>query len=214
MDFCIYLITDRKNTAGGRPLEDVLRSALGAGVKGILLREKDLPDRELLALAGRVRDLTNRYKARLIISERVDLALAVDADGAHISGRSLPVKAARKLMGVGKYIAASTHSLAEALQAEEDGADFVTFGPMYHTPSKTAYGQPVGLSALKEACLALKIPVFALGGIKEENAVDTLRAGAFGVAVISGIIGADDPALAASSIMAKIRSFKMGKLIR
>ena len=213
MDFCIFLITDRKKTAGGRPLEDVLRSALDAGVKGILLREKDLPDRELLSLAERVRDLTDRYKARLLISERVDLALAVDASGVHISGRSLPVKVARKLMGVEKYVSASVHSLAEALQAEEDGADFLTFGPVYYTPSKAEYGPPVGLSSLEEVCRALKIPVFALGGIKEGNAVDTLRAGAFGVAVISEIIGADDPAQAASAIMAKIRSFKMRKLI-
>jgi len=213
MDFCIFLITDRKKTAGGRPLEDVLRSALDAGVRGVLLREKDLPDRELLSLAERVRDLTNRYKARLLISERVDIALAVDASGVHISGRSLPVKVARELMRVEKYVSASTHSISEALQAEEDGADFVTFGPVYHTPSKAVYGPPVGISALEEVCLALKIPVFALGGIKEENAVDTLRAGAFGVAVVSEIIGAQDPALAASSIMAKIRSFKMRKLI-
>lgn len=213
MDFCFYLITDRKKTAGGRSLEDVLRSALDAGVKGVLLREKDLPDRELFALAERVRDLTNRYKARLLISERVDLALAAEADGVHISGRSLPVKAARKLMGVEKYIAASTHSLEEALKAESDGADFVTFGPVYQTPSKAAYGLPVGLSSLEEACRRLTIPVFALGGIKEENAVDTLKAGAFGVAVISEVIGAQDPALAASSLMAKIRSFKMRKLI-
>ncbi len=213
MDFCLCLITDRNKTAGGRSLEDVLRSALDAGVKGILLREKDLPDRELLALAERVRDLTNRYKARLLISERVDLALAADADGVHISGRSLPVAAARKLLGVEKYVSASAHSLAEALQAEEEGADFVTFGPVYYTASKAAYGPPVGLSSLEEACRTLKIPVFALGGIKEGNAVDTLMAGAFGVAVITEIIGAQAPAQAASSIMAKIRSFKMGKLI-
>ena len=213
MDFCLYLITDRKKTAGGRPLEDVLRSTLDAGVKGILLREKDLPDRELLLLAERVRDLTNMFRARLLISERVDIALATEADGVHISGRSLPVKAARKLMGVEKYVSASTHSLAEALHAEEDGADFITFGPVYQTPSKAAYGPPVGLSALEEACSRLTIPVFALGGIKEENVVDTLKAGAFGVAVISGIIGAEDPARAFSSLMAKIRSFKMRKLI-
>jgi thiamine-phosphate pyrophosphorylase len=143
----------------------------------------------------------------------VDVALAAEAEGVHISGRSQPVKAARKLMGVEKYVSASVHSLEEALKAESDGADFVTFGPVYHTPSKAAYGLPVGLSSLEQACQALKIPVFALGGIKEENAVDTLKAGAYGVAVISGIIGADDPALAASSIMAKIRSFKMRKLI-
>jgi thiamine-phosphate pyrophosphorylase len=213
MDFCLYLITDRNKTAGGRSLEDVLRSALDAGVKGVLLREKDLPDRALLALALRVRDLTDRYKARLLISERVDVALAVDAAGVHISGRSLPVAAARKLMGVEKYVCASVHSVEEALQAEGEGADFITFGPVYQTPSKAAYGPPVGLSSLEEACRRLKIPVFALGGVKEGNAVDTLKAGAFGVAVISGIIGADDPALAASSIMAKIRSFKMRKLI-
>ena len=213
MEFCLYLITDRNKTGSGRHLEQVIQDAFEAGVRGVLLREKDLPDRELLSLAERVRDLANRYKARLLISERVDITLAVDADGVHISSRSLPVKVARRLIGVEKYVSASTHSLEEALQAEEDGADFVTFGPVYHTPSKEKYGPPVGLAALDEACHRLKIPVFALGGIKIENAVDTLKAGAYGVAVISEIIGARDPALAASSIMAKIRSFKMRKLI-
>ncbi len=213
MDFFLYLITDRNQTAGGKALEEVLRSAFEAGVKGVLLREKDLPERELLSLAGRMRELTAAYRVRFLVSERADIALAVDADGVHLSGRSLPVKAARRLVGDEKYVAASTHSIEEARVAEDEGADFVTFGPVYYTPSKAAYGPPVGLAALEEVCRALTIPVFALGGIKDENAVDTLKAGAFGVAVISEVIGAEDPGRTASAIMSKIRSFKMRKLI-
>src|SRR5512135_3775154 len=129
MDFCFYLITDRKQVAGGLTLEEVVARAVEAGVRGVLLREKDLPDRELIELAGRVRDLTQRYRARLLISGRADVALAVGADGVHVSGTSLPVAATRELLGVEKYIGVSTHSLLEAKEAEDAGADFITFGP-------------------------------------------------------------------------------------
>lgn len=213
MDFCFYLITDRRQAAGGMSVEEVLRRAIEGGVKGVLLREKDLPDRELLGLAGRVRDLTTRSGVRLLISERVDIALAVDADGVQISGRSLPAARARELLGVEKYMAVSTHSMEEALAAQADGADFVTFSPVYEPASKAGYGPGVGVEALARVCNSLTIPVFALGGINPDNAVETLKAGAYGVAVISAVFAAEDPAAAAGKLIERMREFKLKRVI-
>jgi thiamine-phosphate pyrophosphorylase len=213
MDFCFYLITNRRALAGGRSIEEALTLAMEGGVRGILLREKDLPDRELFSLAGNVRDLTRRHGVRLLISGRVDVAMAVGADGVHLGGQSLPVKAARAMMGDEKYVAVSTHSLKEALDAQEDGADFITFGPVYKTPSKAIYGPPVGVATLEEVCRALTIPVFGLGGIGPDNAVEVLKAGAYGIAVISAVAAAPDPARAARDIIDRIRDYKLKRVI-
>jgi len=213
MDFCFYLITDRRATAPGMEILDVLASAFEAGVKGVLLREKDMPDDELFGLAGRVRDLSRRYRARFLVSGRVDVALSVDADGVHIPSTGIPVHEARALIGDEKYLAVSTHSLQEALDAQEGGADFITFGPVYHTPSKAVYGPPAGLDALADVCKGIKIPVFALGGVKNNNVADTLKAGAYGAAVISAVMGSPDPAKAAREIMDIIRDYKLRRLI-
>ncbi|MBI5696742.1 MAG: thiamine phosphate synthase [Nitrospirae bacterium] len=213
MDFCFYLITDRHATAGGKGIEYVLDRAFEAGVRGVLLREKDLPERELLDLARRVREMTRLHGVRFLVSGRVDIALAVDADGVHIGGSSLPAPAAKRLMGEDRYLAVSTHSLAEARAAQDAGADFVTFGPVYSTPSKAKYGPPVGLDALREVCRELSIPVFALGGIRPDNAADALAAGAYGVAAISAVIGAPDPALAVRNFIDTMRGYKLGRVV-
>jgi thiamine-phosphate pyrophosphorylase len=213
MDFCFYLITDRKSTHAGRPLDEVLPRAFEAGVGGLLLREKDMPDRELYALAEKMRELTNRFRVRLLISSRVDVALGVGADGVHLSGTSLPTDVARRLMGEDKYVAVSTHSMEEALLAEAGGADFITFGPVYRTPSKDKYGEPVGLDALREVTERLTIPVFGLGGIKADNSVEVLQAGAYGVALISAVMASEDPEAVALAVVAKIKEFKLKKVL-
>jgi thiamine-phosphate pyrophosphorylase len=213
MDFCFYLITDRKATPGGMALESVLESAFQAGVKGMLMREKDLPDRELLALAQRLRDLTLRHRVRLLVSSRVDIAMAVGADGVHLPAGAGAISDAREMMGVEKYIAVSTHSLEEARRAEDGGADFITFGPVFFTPSKAQFGPPVGVEELRRVCREIKIPVFAVGGVKQENVFDVMQAGAFGVAAISAVISADDPCAAATGLMERIRSYKMRRCI-
>jgi len=213
MDFCFYLISDRRGTSGDRSIEYVIERAIEGGAKGVLLREKDLPDRELLALAQRMRDITSRHKVRLLVSGRIDIALAVGADGVHIGSSNLPPSVARRLIGIERYMAVSTHSLKEAREAQDAGADFITFGPVYHTASKEKYGPPVGIDALKEVCREIKIPVFALGGLKPDNAVEALKAGAYGVAVISAVIGTDDPSAAAREFIDRIRSYKLERLV-
>ena len=202
-DFSLYLITDRHQT-GGRPLAEVVRRSLEGGVKAVQLREKDLSGAALYRLALELRCLTADFDARLIINDRPDIALAVEADGVHIGVNGLPVAVVRRVMGEGNIIGYSAHGISEALHAQADGADFVTFGPLYSTPSKAAYGEPCGVKKLAEAASALDIPVLALGGISPANITEALSANVQGVAVISAILAAADPRGAAASLLKKI----------
>ncbi|WP_305045885.1 thiamine phosphate synthase [Geoalkalibacter sp.] len=199
VDFSLYLITDRRALPPGRRLEDVVRAACAGGVGAVQLREKDLSPRELYPLACRLREVTAAGGAHLLINDRVDLALAVEADGVHLGGQSLPTALARRLLGPEKLIGVSTHHPDEIHAASRDGADFVTFGPVYATPSKAAYGPPQGLDALRAAGRNAPLPVFALGGITAEQVPELRAAGARGIALIRAILGADDARQAARS---------------
>lgn len=201
--FSLCLITDRRQTAG-RPLPEVVGAALKGGVGAVQLREKDLPDAELFELAVILRRLTREYQARLLINRRVDLCRAVGADGVQLGIEGLSVVEARRTLGDGPLIGYSAHSVAEARRAEADGADFVTFSPVFHTPSKAAFGEPVGIDRLREACAALNIPVLALGGVKSTNIARLMAAGAHGVALISAITAAADPEIEAASLLQTI----------
>jgi thiamine-phosphate pyrophosphorylase len=192
IDFNLYLITDRKGCTG-RDLLTVVGKALEGGVKAIQLREKDLPARDLYDLALEMRELTGRFGARLFVNDRIDIAMAVDADGVHLGESGMTANIARKLLEKGKLIGVSCHSLESALSAQEKGADFITCGPVFHTPSKAAYGEPLGLSLLAGVARSIIIPVFAIGGIKRGNIGEVMAAGAKGVALISAIIAAEDP---------------------
>ena len=193
IDFKLYLISDRHGLPPGRSLIETVAAALAGGVRAVQLREKDLCPRELLPLALELRQLTRRFGARLLINDRIDIAQAVAADGVHLAGSSLPTAIARHLLGPSALIGVSTHQLDEVLTAARDGADFVTFGPVYPTPSKAAYGAPVGLDALRRVCAAAPLPVFALGGIKTPHLPELMAAGAAGIALISAILSAEDP---------------------
>ncbi|NOZ25590.1 MAG: thiamine phosphate synthase [Nitrospirae bacterium] len=174
------------------PFYEGIEAALRGGVKAIQLREKDLTVRDLHSTACRLRDLTARYGARLFVNDRVDVALSVGADGVHLGGRSIPLRAVRKIAEEKLLIGVSTHSIEEAVEAERYGADFITFGPVYETPSKRAYGPPVGVERLEAAAAKVSIPVFALGGVRLERIPELLKAGAAGVALISAILSSYD----------------------
>ncbi len=191
VDFHLYLITDRMSLPAGRELLPTLETALAAGVRAIQLREKDLPASKLLHLALELRELTRRYGARLLINDRIDVALAVDACGVHLGGHSLPASIARKILGPEKLIGVSTHSLDEIQCAAEQGADFVTFGPVYATASKLPFGDPVGLNALQHACATSPLPLFALGGVTAERLGEIRAAGCKRVACIGAIQNGD-----------------------
>lgn len=199
VDFTLYLVTDRRQTAG-RPLLAVLQDALEAGVKAVQLRERDLPARELLDLARALRALTRSHGARLLINDRIDLVLAVGADGVHLRADSLPVAAARRLLGPDRLIGQSVHRVEDVSMAEAEGADFAVLGPVYDTPSKRAYGPPIGLRPFEET-RDCRIPVLAIGGITAARVGELRRAGARGIAVISSVLAAASPHAATRELL-------------
>ncbi len=174
---------------------------MAGGVRAVQLREKDLGGRELYLLAQKIKKLCERYHASLFVNDRIDVALGVDADGVHLGGTSMPVRAARELLGEEKLIGVSTHSVPEAKGAEQAGADFILFGPIYFTPSKAVYGRPQGPGPLKEVVEKISLPVYAIGGIKSENIAEVKATGIRGVALISAVLSAPDPRGAAQEIL-------------
>ncbi|HTN70481.1 MAG TPA: thiamine phosphate synthase [Methylomirabilota bacterium] len=203
-DFDLYLVTDRTQTQG-RDLLWVLAQALEGGVRSVQLREKDLSGKELFALAEQTRKLCQRFHALLFVNERIDVALAVEADGVQLGNASIPIEVARELLGPRKIIGVSTHSLEEAKGAEQSGADFILFGPVYFTPSKATYGAPQGLPALKKIVDKTSLPVYAIGGLKPENVEDVMRTGSRGVALISAVMNANNPKAAAQRILSSFQ---------
>ena len=191
LGFSLCLVTDRSVVTGA--LEEAVEACLAAGLKAVQLREKDLPTRDLLSMAQTLRESTRRHGARLFVNDRADVALAVGADGVQRAGSSLPVSALRSISPPGVLIGASVHSVAEARAAEPEGADFLFFGPVYDTPSKRRYGPPQGLAALERVAGAVRLPVFAIGGMTPARVAEVERAGAAGVAVIGAILGAGRP---------------------
>ena len=186
----VYLITDRKRFSPDRLLGS-LEAALQGGVRDLQLREKDLPLKDLHSLAVVLRQMTERYDARLYINDRVDIALMVGADGVHLPEAGMPaneVKACYPHLLVG----VSTHTLEGAKQAQKNGADFITFSPIFETPSKKEYGPPKGLKPLRAVCKEVQLPVLGLGGISKNRVSTVLEQGAHGIALISGIWNGPD----------------------
>ena len=186
----LYLITDRTLLPEDQFLSGI-EAALKGGVRAIQLREKNLPEDELRSLAKDVLKLTQKYRALLFINHRADLAEDIGADGVHLTESSTAVRKVRKQypdLLIGK----STHSLEGAMRAQHQGADFVTFSPVYDTPSKQQYGPPQGLQNLEGVCKGLDIPVLALGGIDLSRIAPVRKHGAFGVALIRGIWNSPD----------------------
>lgn len=201
----LYVVTDRSLTKG-RPLEVVVDAALAGGAKAIQLREKDLSTRDLYELVERLLPIVRGRGACLLINDRVDLTLALPIDGVHLSRTSLPPAETRALLGPARLIGVSCHSLEEAIEAERGKADFIVFGPLFPTPSKAAYGPPVGLARLREVRRLVRLPILGIGGITASNAASVMAAQADGTAVISAVMTADDPADTVSALLHAIHS--------
>lgn len=195
----LYLVTDRHIT-GADSLAAVVAAAVRGGVDAVQLREKDLSTRELVELARELRAVTRQHGARLLINDRIDVALAVGADGVHLPSESFAVVDARSLLGPDAAIGVSTHSIAEVRRAAAAGADFAVFGPIFDTPSKRDYGAPHGLAALRAAVDSSDLPIVAIGGIDHDNAANVRATGCAGIAVIRAILTASDPAAAAAEL--------------
>lgn len=194
--FQIHLITDRKAARGDVPA--AVGAALRGGADWVQLREKNGPALELYETAEAVIPQARRAGAGVLINDRLDVALATGADGAHLAGKSLPPSVARELLPDG-ILGASVHSLEEAKRAEAAGVDYVTFGHVYPTSSKPGM-KPRGVIELAEIVESVEIPVIAIGGIDASNVREVLETGASGIAVISAIIAASDPASAARTL--------------
>ena len=203
----LILITDRNLCK--RPLLETVALALKGGVKAVQLREKGLATRELYTLANELRKMTSDFGAGLFINDRVDIALAVDADGVHLGWQSLPVPVVQGLLGVKKLIGVSTHNRQEALQALNDGADYIMFGPVFYTPSKAGILDPVGVEEVRRLKDEIHAPIVALGGINEGNVEAVLDSGVEGIAVISSILSADDAEKASWGLFDKIMKHRL-----
>ena len=180
-------ITDKKHVS--LSVYDVVFNILTSGIKFIQYREKEKPRRRIYEEAIELRRLTRNFNAVLIINDYADIALAVDADGVHLGQEDLPLNAARKIMGE-KIIGISTHNLEQAKAAEAGGADYIGFGPIFHTTTKDA-GKPVGIDGLRLVKKNVNIPVVAIGGINLDNIEAVVDAGADAVAVASAICRGD-----------------------
>jgi thiamine-phosphate pyrophosphorylase len=204
VDFDVYLITD-SNATRGRALLGLVRLALEGGIRAVQLRGKHLSGRALFDLALKMRRLTDEFSAKLFINDRLDVALASNADGVHLGATGFSPSDVKGHLKKGMLVGVSTHTQGEVLKARQDGADFITFGPVYYTESKAKYGEPVGVERLREAVMAANMPVFAIGGMGPERAAEVMRAGAKGVAIISSVLSADDVKRAAMALKEKLQ---------
>lgn len=188
IDFKLYLITNRK-LCKYYTLYEVIKRAINSGLKSIQVRENDLPVENLIELMNQIITITSKTNTKIFINNNLNIINKVNVDGIHCKDDGELLKLTRNLFP-NHLIGASCHSLNSACQAEVFGADFIVFGPVYSTPSKIKYGQPQGISKLKEITSSVKLPVFAIGGIIPERVNECLNAGAYGVAVISAIMSA------------------------
>jgi thiamine-phosphate pyrophosphorylase len=202
--WALMVLTDA-GLAHGRSHVEVARLALAGGADAIQFREKAADCRELHAIAVEIRRLTREAGAAFIVNDRIDLALASEADGLHIGQEDLFAPLARKIIGTGLVLGVSARTPEEALQAEHDGADYIGFGPVFEArASKPDAGVPRGCEALAAARTLCSIPILGIGGIGEANAASVIQAGASGVAVITAVAGAADVAEAARRLRSRV----------
>jgi thiamine-phosphate pyrophosphorylase len=192
-----YFITDSKLSLAGN-FNDV-SMAVACGVRVVQYRNKNAKTREMYEEAVRLREICR--DTLFLINDRVDIALAVNADGVHLGQSDMPCGAARKLLGEEKIIGITVHNLAEAVQAESIGADYLGVSPIFQTATKPDAGKPAGISLIEEIRAIVKIPLIAIGGIDHANAMDVIRAGADGLCAISSVVAKED-------VKAEIKKFQ------
>ncbi len=205
--FCpkLYLITDRKRSR--KPLYEVIKEAAQAGIDAVQLREKDLSAKSLYGIAKDLKPFLKEKGVKLFINDRVDVALAVGADGVHLGGGSLPISVVKSI-AASLIVGYSAHNVEEAMYAEKEGADFITLSPIF--PTKKDYeAKPIGVSSIVEVRKKVNIPILALGGINLENIEDVLLSGAFGVAFIGLVFESDNPYNVVKKVLDKLYKVAM-----
>ena len=199
IDYSLYLVTDR-SLSKGRPTSEIVAGAVAGGVTCVQLREKQCGTREFVDEALALKPLLKDCNIPLIINDRLDVALAVEADGVHLGQDDMPITMARAIAGSSLIIGISAESTEDALRAEQEGADYIGISPVFATPTKTDTGPPLGLDGVRKIREVVDIPLVGIGGINELNAAEVIAAGADGIAVVSAIVSADDPAAATRTL--------------
>ena len=206
-DLSLYLVTDR-GLSLGRSTVDIVAAAVAGGVTCVQLREKNCPTRQFVAEARAVRKLLAGTNVPLIINDRLDVALAVEADGVHLGQTDMDISDARRLAGRDMLIGISAECVEDAVRAEAEGADYVGISPVFSTPTKTDTAPALGLHGVSLIRAAVSLPLVGIGGIGPGNAAQVIQAGCDGVAVVSAIVSAQDPQQAAAELKAIIRVAK------
>ena len=204
VDLSLYLVTDQ-NLSNGRTLEEIVIEAVKGGVTIVQLREKNLSTRKFFELAKSLQSLLKPLNIPLIINDRLDIALAVDADGLHIGQSDIPYSIARKLLGKDKIIGLSVETLTQAEEANKLAVDYIGLSPVFSTPTKLDTNKPLLLSGVKEIIAITKHKTVAIGGINSLNASSILACGVDGIAVVSAIISQENPQEAAMNLKEKMR---------
>lgn len=204
-DLSLYLVTDRELSLG-RPLEFIVEEAVKGGVTMVQLRENNCSSLEFYQLARKLKALLQPHKVPLIINNRADIALAVDADGLHIGQSDLPWQVARRLLGPDKILGLSVETIQQAEEANEQDIDYIGISPVFATPTKTDTAPPFGLAGIKAVSAVSQHPSVGIGGINCENAAQIIAHGANGIAVVSAISAAENPRLSAKQLLNIIKS--------
>ena len=204
IDYSLYLVTDRKLSLG-RSLLEVINPAVDGGVTVVQLREKEIDSRQFYREAMGIKVFLDSRNIPLIINDRLDIALAIDAAGVHLGQEDLPIDVARKILGPGKVIGASVFTPDEALQAEAMGADYLGLSPIFVTATKPELMNQIGLEGIGPIRRATRLPLIGIGSMNETNACSVIRAGLDGVAVVSAICCKPDACAAAEKIMQEIQ---------
>ena len=207
-DFSLYLVTD-KNLTNGRPLETVVEEAIEGGVTIVQIRDKKSSTKEFLSIAKNIRVITEKAGVPLIINDRADIALAVNADGLHIGQSDMPYEEARKLMGPNAIIGISATNIEQAKAAASWDVDYLGIGPIFFTNTKEDLKTPIGFEGFKSIAAVSSHPLIAIGGIKANHVQQAMQSGAAGVAVVTAIVSADSPKLAAEELLSEVKTGRM-----
>ncbi len=202
IDYSLYLITDRF-LVGNKDFYYTVEQALAGGVTLLQIREKNIDSLDFYQTSLKLKAIVEKYQVPLIINDRLDIALAVDADGLHIGQQDLPLEKVRGLLGKEKILGYSASTLTEAVYGEKMGADYLGVGPVFFTGSKADIGEIIGLNGLQEIVEHASIPVVGIGGININNLEAIKKTGAQGVSLISAILSSNDPFQAAKELIEK-----------
>ncbi|MBI4963976.1 MAG: thiamine phosphate synthase [Desulfomonile tiedjei] len=203
----VYLVTDRAFSKGRSTLE-IVQAAVSGGVSAVQLREKDLETRAFYEEGLKIRALLRSSRVPLIINDRIDLALALDADGIHLGQDDMPIRIARKILGPDRIIGISVNTPEQIDDESMSMADYLAISPVFFTSTKSDITKPWGLEGVRKARAMTDLPLVAIGSIKKENTRETVAAGADCVAVVTAIVSADDPEQATRELLEQVRAGK------